>query len=474
MSIATRRGTWLTMLCLLALTVVTHVLIVANPGFFSHDEWQRADTVQAEGFASYAREYGAVKAGPDFGFPVRPIGFIQQGVSAQWMRDVPVATHGLDVLLHALAVILLWRALPLAGVADRSAILAAAVFAISPLATMATGWVGASFDRWFGTFLIVAASGALLVARKRGNAGGYALVLAGSAGAILSKETAVVLPGALLLMLWVVHAQLRDVRWRPALAAVSLACLPIVLFLWIRLPAIEATLAGHGGAYSPSASYIPSNALTYLAQPFLLRAVELVSASLLTNTEWAFALLAHAAVLGWLWWRFGLRMMAAYLAAYFIFLVPVIALPMKGAHYLYASGIPFAVALGLLLAPREARQGQSIRSFPAQGLLAVAIIGFLFARSQYMQAQLYQRGQCQSVLLTSFAALAKAATDDGATRLRIVGAPGAPEYVALGATFGRTDFSEGGRWPTVVGASAPAIAGERTFSMAEDCRVSTQ
>src|SRR5512137_2482190 len=49
---------------LVALTLITHLIILATPGFFSHDEWQKFDHIRLHGFQDFARAYGEIKAGP--------------------------------------------------------------------------------------------------------------------------------------------------------------------------------------------------------------------------------------------------------------------------------------------------------------------------------------------------------------------------------------------------------------------------
>jgi hypothetical protein len=465
------RRAWRTGLALLALTFISHLLVVANPGFFSHDEWQRADFVQANPLSEYARQYGALKAGPDFSFPVRPIGFLQQGVSTLWMSEAPVVAHALDVALHAAVVVLLWRLLLMLGMPGRLAAMSAMLFAISPLASVAVGWVGASFDRWYVLFAVVCAQGAALAARWGLGSRAAFLILFGSIGAILSKETAVVLPGALLLMYFALFTVDRErVRWRPALASIVLSSLPIIAYLIIRWPAIEATLAGHGGAYAPSMANVPGNALIYIAQPFALQAVELVSIHQLAPWQWWLALTLHGALVVLLWQRWGARMAAAYLAAYFVFLMPVLAPPMQGAHYLYASAIPFSIAVAALL--RTGPLGDvSIAQRRVRLSFTVIVFAFLLARSLYIQGEMYSVGKCQSEFLSSLDPQADAAIEAGAASVRVVGAPGVREYVAVRSLFGREPYSEGGKWPTTVGAATEPTAGERVFVMQENCRI---
>jgi hypothetical protein len=50
-------------LALIVLTFGAHVLVLANPGYFNHDEWQRADDVEAYGLVNYFDLYTKSQAG---------------------------------------------------------------------------------------------------------------------------------------------------------------------------------------------------------------------------------------------------------------------------------------------------------------------------------------------------------------------------------------------------------------------------
>jgi hypothetical protein len=464
---------WRPILTLIALTFAAHVLVLANPGYFSHDEWQRADEVEAYGLVNYFDLYTKIHAGPNFGFPVRPIGFVQQGISAIWMQSTPIIPHGIDVALHAAVVLLLWSLLVRVGFGRRRALLAGAFFAISPLATVSVGWVGASFDRWYVFFSLICAYGLVIAAREGLRVTAIALVLLGGAGAILSKEAAIALPAALLVMAYSLRLASRsEYQVRPALGAIALSALPVFAYLAIRWPAIQSTLSGHGGSYTLAPGKIPGNVLVYLAQPFHLRAVELKSFPLLPRWEFWLALALHVLLMTGLWRRFGWRVLLAYVGGYFVFLLPVLPLPTLAAHYLYASGIPFAIALGLLLVPQaEAGVSKKLRQ-RSMAFVGVVMI-FLAGRSLFIQQEIYSVGKCQAVFLASFSPMAAEAIAGGSNRLHVTAAPGAREFVALRALFGRDAFSGHGKWPTVVGA-APMLERDSNLVMQPNCTVVPQ
>ncbi len=72
---------------------------------------------------------------------MRPIGFLQQGMAALWMQSAPWASHLISVLNHALVALTFVWVLRRAGLSSATAALAGVFFVLSPLTTMATGWI---------------------------------------------------------------------------------------------------------------------------------------------------------------------------------------------------------------------------------------------------------------------------------------------------------------------------------------------
>lgn len=113
----------------------------------------------------------------------------------------PGASHAVNVLLHALAVALLFLALRESTGRTGASLLAAALFALHPLRVESVAWIAARKDVLSGVFLM-----ALLWAwaryTRRETPAGYALALAAFALALLAKPTVVIAPFALLLLDW--------------------------------------------------------------------------------------------------------------------------------------------------------------------------------------------------------------------------------------------------------------------------------
>lgn len=459
-----------TLALIFTVAVAANLLTLSNPGFFNHDEWQRLDHIQLHGLGSFIAQYGAIHPGPDFGYPVRPIGFIQQGLSSLLMQNFPFGAHALDVLIHAICALAFWWCVQSSPLRGRTAFVAALVFAVSPLATFSTAWVGASFDRLYVLFALIAATGTLRLAAGGFKPWNVLLLVIGSVGAILSKETAVMLPCGLVLLMGalIVHDR-RQVSFKTAMSVLVIVSIPIAAYLMVRLPALQASFGGRAGAYDPAKGSLFENAYLYFAQPFLLPAVELVSASLEPRWMWAAAAAMHALVLFGLILRRGLWVGFFYVSGYFLFLLPVMPVSIVGAHYLYGSGIAFSLGLALLLPPPElARRWLDIAMY---ALFALAL-GLAVTHAWKIQRSMYEAGKCQMLFLNALDA------NLGSARVRnesivVVPDPGAPGYIARRSVFGRHPYSaeHGVAVDVREGNGVVVKPGEQAFAMDAQCRL---
>jgi hypothetical protein len=332
-------------LVLLAVAIFL-VPVLVNPGFFSHDEWQKADDVALHGLADYLSRYGSFYPGAAFGVPVRPLAFAIQGVLAPWMRDAPWVVHLADVAMHLAACWLLLAAVRRFTGDARLALASALLFAISPLALPSVVWPSALMDRLYVTFGLAAllATHRFLVERR--SIFWLAASTFACALAIASKETALVLPGVLGIWAWLRPALLRDRRFWMAVAAWSL---PPALYVGARLPGLLAPHAATTGAYAVSLGNLRDGLLLYFTFPFLTDVDEAVNWVFAQRTVLWSACAAHAALVAAIAWTRGWRIALAYVGAYFLFLAPVLMIATRGGHYLYGSGTVMAVALAMLL-----------------------------------------------------------------------------------------------------------------------------
>jgi hypothetical protein len=286
-----------------------------------------------------------------------------------------------------------------------------------------------------------------------------------SAGAVAlamgSKETAMMLPGALLVRAAWENGRLRDRRIWIAFAAWTL---PIALFMLVRLPALLGTLRQVGPAsYHFSPALMADGLLLYLTFPWLTSLDEARNWVVVAAWRTVLPLGLHVCLLAALGWRFGLRAVLGYAALYVLFLLPVLGISNRGGQYLYASALPFSVAVAALLVP-PAGAAALLGRVVAGIVLLVAI-----AHSWNIQGFAYDLGRCMTVVNTT--------TEDAWLRagrpdtVRITAEPGAPARV-LHVFTGRDQI--GVHYPVrllVQPGPAAAPPDARHFELTSSCTV---
>ncbi len=424
-------------LALLALTLVTHAIILAAPGFYSNDEWQKFDHLRLHGTWDFIRAYGALRPGPEFGYPVRPIGFMQQGIAAIWMQSAPWASHLVGVLNHALVALAFVWVLRRAGLAGTTAGLASILFVLSPLTTMGAGWPAASFDQLYILFLLLAAAAIVRLPTEGMSLPRAAWIVLTTTAALLAKETAIVAPGVVLLIAYLTWAANPIAsRGGPSQVAFVAVLLPVVAYLLFRAPAIAVSFAGHADpAYTPDSGNALDNAWHFFAFPFRLKLVEMSAAVFRSPWQPLAATAAHLLLIAALVRSFGARFAWGYVAGYFIFLLPVLMLPNPGTHCLYGAALTMSLALAAILE----------RSLAARRLGLAALLltgaGALFAHNLAIQRHLYDVGVCQSRFLAGVDALLA----QRAPAIIVVPDPGTSLRVAIRAVSAREAYVANGQ-----------------------------
>jgi hypothetical protein len=273
-----------------------------------------------------------------------------------------VALHGLNILLHgtnaylAASIVAGWHE------ARRWAAAAGLLVLLSPLAPEAVAWCAGVFDLCAAAFMMAA----VLAARRyadRGNAPNILLLIGLCAGALLSKETAVMLPLLIALDAWVRGSLSKRVG--VAVAALAGA---IVLFAVIRLGSAGDLPAGgfsryrfqrlifdgFGGLAAPWHS--GDTGLTVLRTSYALGAIALVTAFCVARgSRWR----SRNAVAGSLW------VVASILPGLPIFYVGP---RLEGARYLYLAACGWAAVL--IASASDIAEGRRLnRAFAAFVLL---------------------------------------------------------------------------------------------------------
>jgi len=458
-----QRSGWKRALPYVALTciaLITFLPSLANPGFFNHDELQKADLVQRVGLLGYLSVYLDLNPGQYFGQPVRPLSFAVQGLQALLFHDLPFLFHSVDVLMHVVVAGLVYRLarMVLAGI-DGAAFLIACLFLVSPLTTLAVGWSSALMDRLFVLFTLLALLGAVRQVNEQETWLRHIQIGASACLAVLSKETALVAPALMGLFVLASWPVLKSPRfWR----TLAVWATPSLLFLAFRLPALINSFAGSGaGAYRPSLSNALPNTLTYVAYPFLVSLAEAVNRVFLSSAEITLAALLHAALVALLWWTNGWRITVAYIATYLLFLVPVLTLPTPSAHYMYASGVPMAFALGLVIWKTVGARRHLLAAF------AVLFAGVMSLHMITIQMTVYSVGSCMRTINDTLAAAYL--TLGRPDQLTVKADPGAAIFIVERLQTGRSQIAEMGPVSvTVLQADSPV---QSSLWLDRQCRV---
>jgi hypothetical protein len=457
-----RVGRGVDVLLILLLTTFGLFLLVANPGYYSHDELQKLDHVELHGFFHYISVYVVLSQGEGFGTPVRPLSFFVQGVIALAMRDYPVIVHLVDVLSHGAVAILIFFALLRFGLSRAVALSSACIFALNPMTIIAVGWPAALMDRWYTLFSI----GALMFAESyiRGRTGVMALglVFILVLAAILSKETAIMLPGLMLLFVLINWTVIRSRRfWIVSIAML----LPIIVYLLYRLPAIMVSFGSNGsaGAYGASWANIKDGLVVYLAYPFLFTLTEAVNWIFLSPIQLATAVGIHLVIIAILWRELGWRLAVGYQFFYLLFLVPVLFIQIKAAHYLYASSIFFSIAVAWMVVTPVSR-------FSPVRIFGGFVLALTLLHTIVLQLFIYRLGSCMDTAMTSVEAVHMSIGRP--IELEMRAEPGAPAHVLHRFATGRNKV--GDTHPvkmSVVEWDAQQPQGKPTLIMDKKCRI---
>lgn len=374
---------------IIGIAIVSSLMIIANPGFFNHDEWDKADHVMRHGFGGYVHDYVRLQQTLEFGHPIRPVSFFIQGIAALFMHGYPFVVHLMDVLMHAAVGAMFFVAIRRVHENRQFAWASAIIFLISPLAAFSVAWPAALMDRLYILFGLVAFVAAYDYINQKRTVISLTIVFIASSMAILSKETALILPATLIVLPLFSLISLRNKRlW----VAFVVWCIPIILYLLYRAPALANSVSGAiSTPYSASLTNVPEGLIIYAIYPFLWPLVEAHAWHVQLLPRIWFAGLAHATLLILLWRALSFRVMLAYLGGYALFLIPILPIASKAAHYLYGSGLVTSIAIAALLAGKwsEARKFRL--------LIPLAMLMVLTLHSLVIQRDIYQTGVCMSV-----------------------------------------------------------------------------
>lgn len=381
---------WKDILAIVAIGLIANLLIIAIPGFYSHDELDWQNRIARNDYP-WSFGLGSLAASPFF----RLIGAIVISASLRLPLQ-PFAAHLADVLLGVATACLIYRAVALFR-PDR-ALAAAILFMLMPGFAYSAAWVAAGFDiqyTFLGAVYILCA-----VSYWRGGRQFYLIAaLAAFAFALGCKETALSIPICAALVLFI-DRHGADRRRVAILAALTGGL--IVVYLALRATQILRMSASGGGGYSfGDGSQVFKNLLAYFGFPFAPRIWEIQLFPLWDTRKALWLIAPHLVLIGLILWRAGPRWAVIYLIAFYATLLPVLPISKYETQYTYAGSITLAIALALIWERRW---------FVAVPVAVLALI--LFAHDLTVQQRMYLTGVCQTRALDTLKAALRGAAPE--------------------------------------------------------------
>lgn len=380
---------------LVLIGVLGQIFLIANPGYYSHDEWQRFDHYINNGFISYVIQHSQIYAGNSFGTPIRPIAFFLQGIHNLFFADFPFVVHLISAANTIIISLIIYFSCLNFGLAKRAGLIAGLFFILNPLTVLATGWSAALMDQLYVTFgLIVLLLAVRYIFDETKGMLFLGLIAVGGVFSVLSKETGIVFPASVLLLAALFPGQLLS-RWRRLLLVFSSWSTPIILYLLFRISAIESSfVGGTADPYAASVLNFGRNIFIYWIYPFHPYITEAHNWVLQATWSVVLSFVFHTLLVLILGFCHGFRYAAVYVASYFLFLTPVLFLHNQGSHYMYASGVPLSIALALLIVNKS----KLIKLFSILGAIILIWHAFVF------QKLIYETGLCMTRVSTSLKA----------------------------------------------------------------------
>lgn len=421
-------------LLVFALALLGQWPLLANPGYFSHDELQWAAFAGSNGPIHWS-SWTAVDA-----FQYRPLTFNLWLWLSRQLFAQPQAFHCVLVAWGAGNAALLCALARRFGVATGPAIIAALVFALGPFAAYVHGWVGTVGDlAWVSCALLVG-----LVATRWPR-----VVVAATAAAaftaigLLAKEAAAAIPVLLAVAWWF------DGRKRHWAAATLAATAVVMVYLALRI-GVLLHAPREGAQYALSVAHAPLRWVEYQLYAFVPTVFETFNTlSRGIDGRLAVAALLWLALLAALW-RGSPRIAAIFLLGGIAALAPVLPLGSSWNHYGYGFAAVTAVAVAAAW-PRAPRWGR--------GVIALCALLCVWHGANVMRTMRHV-GEVQAVFSPALAdaVAAHAAQARGDAPLRLRPAPDADAWIFARLTHGIPSYRGVaiGKRVQLVAADAPA------------------
>lgn len=377
-------GGFLILGALVPLGIVFHLISIASPGYFNHDELQMCIASR-----DLWNSIGTVWVAQYDDLQWRPLSRSLWLLLSYFFCEIPVLLHLSVALLVVISATLFYFLVYRISRHALTSLVGFVAFCMFPATAWVAGWVGTIGDAmWMISALVIAH--VLLTDREVAefdHGDGYTrpkkvarqfqLLLLFGMG-LLSKENFVVIP-AVLAGLWVFTKP-----WNGLLFSIFSTGTVAAIYLLLRLE----VLFGGGGQYTISASNIFDNVWLYWQYPWNVRQLHINTPPMSHIPVWVglSTLIAFAPVL-YLVLRRQYCFAAAFVFYFFIFLSPALVIPGTHAHYMLGSALPIAAAFSYSFRQDE---------LGVVKWASLTLLSILFVHSVMIQFHLYSWGKTQS------------------------------------------------------------------------------
>jgi hypothetical protein len=376
---------WKDILTIVAIGVIANILLIAIPGFYSHDELDWQNRIARNDYP-WSFGLGNFTTSPFF----RLLGTIFISASLRLPLQ-PVGAHLTEVLLSIATACLLYRAVALFR--PGRALAAAILFMLMPGFAYSSAWVAAGFDLQF-TFLGVVY---ILCAVKYWRGGHLLYLIVGVVAFVIAlgcKETALSIPICAALVVFIDRDRID--RRRVVILAAFTGGLVVIYLALGATRIVRMSVSGEGGYRFGDGLQVLKNLLAYFGFPFAPKIVEIQAFPFWDTRQVLRLILPHLVLIGLILWRAGPRWALIYLIAFYATLLPVLLISKYETQYTYAGSLALAMALALV--------------WERQWLVAVLVALLtliLVAHGLTIQQEMYRTGICQTRALETLKAVLK-------------------------------------------------------------------
>jgi hypothetical protein len=364
---------------LLGVAIVSSLILIANPGFYSHLHLENKD---------FPYQFGlAISKGQEPSF----FSSLMQGLLAFFANQYPFWVHLASALTYGLIAYLFFTAIVRVLGSRPLAWASALVFLVCPLATFSNGWGGVFYEQLAILFGLLAFNSAHdFIYGNKGRSALFVTFLAFLAGTF-SLQTAIVLPVILLIISYFISTEKIG---KKRLWAVAAAWLITVLYCFVS-HILAQRVGGAPVAAGLRAGMIEGLFVSFL-YPFLTPLTEAHTWRIHSSAGIGFSIVLHALLPLLIWRAFSLKVALGYLLAFAALTLPALYITDIGAHSLIGAGMPFSLALGALLSMNQVEKGKTAIRIAVRVMLAVGFLHVLV-----IQHYFYKTGSCMNSIASS-------------------------------------------------------------------------